>query len=734
MAVSTFVGAFNIGVGIAGTTVDVTPSGCTISGTSIIFLWTAGRSNGIDASGRGNRLKSFGWAISTSDRRAQASQSQDAAAAATGGSAMSDAACLLSITTGTTPDGAADFDSWLSNGARLIIDDQFNINLRVHYWLITGLDNAESVTWQDTSSTGDKVITTGLSFQPTAEVFIATVVDGAPPSGRAGNEMIGIGFAVASGAGNQATYTGGNDEGSANGDADSYCLDDECLASMTAGGGTTLGSRWTFVSQNSNGFTLNQTIIPATLCYNFGVALKGGSWAVKSVTTQTDTTTDINTSSLGFTPAGAFLISACKAEHTAGTPTIHDSWSWGATDGTNRGAQAGMDEDGVANMEVTTAIEHDEVYASINTSSVVEGLMDLKTWADPITFIMDDADPSAKFVSMLVVGNVDSGSSVNKSESISVTENKVAEVSAPQVNKSDSIAVSESVTNLVNSFVNVSDAAAVSESVALQVVNVINVSDAVAVGESNAIVVSDPQVNKSESIAVTESYTPVIEVLINKSEAIAVTENQTVEIVTAVNVNDSIAVTESKTAVVEVLINKSETVAVTESHAETVSTSQINVNDAVSVSESKVVTIAGDTSLSVNISESVSISESLALAVGTSAINVGENISLAELLFADVGAPAVNVSDAISLSESVILATSAPQVGVSDAVSLAENWLAAVVSGTAFNFTKTSAQFETRHKPAFENAKAVTLENRKRMTVENDKSAEFERRKKVNIQ
>jgi hypothetical protein len=407
MTVSSFVGGFNVGAGTPGSTVDVTPTGCTISGTSIIFLWIVGRTDS-EANGRANRVKGFGWAISTTDRRAAASQSQDAAAAATGGSVMSDAACILSCGVGTTVDGAMDFSSWLSNGARLVIDDTFPISYRVSYWLITGLDNAESVTWQDTSSTGDKVITSGLAFQPSAVVLMATNVDGAPPSGRAGNEMIGIGFAVASGAGNQGTYTGGNDEGSASGDTDSYCLDAECLACITAGGGSAFGSRWTFVSHNSNGFTLNQVVIPATLCYNFGVALKGGAWAVKSVTTQTDTTTDISTGSIGFTPVGAFLISACKAEHTAGTPSIHDSWSWGGVSGvTTRTAMAGMDEDGVGNMEVTTATYNNSaVYASINTSSVVEGLMDIKTFADPLVFIMDDADPSAKFVTMLVVGNV----------------------------------------------------------------------------------------------------------------------------------------------------------------------------------------------------------------------------------------------------------------------------------------------------------------------------------------
>jgi len=410
MTVSCAVGAFNTGTGAIGTTIDVIPSSpaITISGVSVVKFFMVGRTENVDTSGRATRYKGFGAALSSTVRFGVVSQSQDAVAAATGGSYHSNAACIVSCDVGTATDGLIDFDSWLSDGFRLIVDDVMPRDYRVGYIIYTGLDAAAFGTWLDTSSTGNKVITAALAFQPDVVTLVAASIDAAAPGGRAGNEMLGLGFAVSPT--QRGTLTGGSDEGSATMDTDSYCTDAECLSCMVAAGGSVLGARWDFVSHNADGFTLNQIIVPPTLCRNYFIAMKGGVWSVQSVLTQTDTSTDINTGSLGGTPAGVFIISACKVEHTVGAPTVHDSWSVGAaSDATHRFVGAIHDEDAVLDSEVTTASEHDAVYASINTSSVLEALMDVKTWADPITFIMDDADPSQKFVTMLVVANAVGG-------------------------------------------------------------------------------------------------------------------------------------------------------------------------------------------------------------------------------------------------------------------------------------------------------------------------------------
>jgi hypothetical protein len=431
MPISCLAGAFNTGTGALSTTIDVTGS-ITISGVSVVILFFNGRVDAIDAAGRATRWRGMGFAVSATDRRCQVSQDADAQVAHTGGSYHSGAACIASVGVGTATDGLMDFDSWLSNGFRLIVDDVMPRSLRIGYLIITGLTNAATGQWQDSATTGDKIITTGLSFQPDCEILLSTTIDTTPPGGRAGNEMMGMGFAVSTTL--LATLCGGADEGSATTDTDSYANDVECLSSETAAAGTTLATRFTFVSHNSNGFTLNQAIVPATICWNHFLALKGGSYTVKSVLTQTDTTTDINTSALGFTPAGLLMLSAFKAEHAAGTMTVHDTWSVGVASGvSNRYAAGIFSLDGVADTVVYTAIEHDEVYISITQSAspAVEGLMDIKTWADPITFIMDDADPSQKFVSMLVIGNTSSGISADVTEAATAVDSVSAIATMP---------------------------------------------------------------------------------------------------------------------------------------------------------------------------------------------------------------------------------------------------------------------------------------------------------------
>lgn len=404
MAVSCLAGAFNTGVGTVSSTIDVTGD-ITISGTSaVVFYWTGGTAS-VDSAGRATKWRGMGFAVSSTDRRCSTTQDQDAGASHIGGSYHSNAACIASVPTGTAADGLLDFDSWLSNGFRLIVDDVMPRDQRIGFIIYTGLTNAATGQWQDQGSTGNYIVTTALAFQPDVEILISTTIDTTPPGGRAGNENLGMGFAISSSL--QATLCAGSDEGSATSDTDSYCNDVDCLSSETAACGSVLATRFTFVSQNSNGFTVNQLLIPATITWNHFLAMQGGSWDIESIATRTDGN-DITTGALGFTPAGALIISAMKAESSAGTMTVHDTWSIGAANSaTSRYAAAAFSLDGNADTVVYTAQEHDEVYIAItqSTSPAVEGLMDVKTWADPLIFVMDDADPSAKFVTMLVVGN-----------------------------------------------------------------------------------------------------------------------------------------------------------------------------------------------------------------------------------------------------------------------------------------------------------------------------------------
>jgi len=412
MAISTFAGTFQTGTGAIGTTIDITPSGCTISGTSVIFFFYNGRTESTDTLGRASYFRGAGAAVSSTIRRACCSQGVDANAAHDGGSRYTDAGCIVSVVLESTEDGRIDFDSWLSNGARLIVDDVMPASRTVGYWLITGLTNANIVEFIDQAGTGNFDITS-LSFQPDVGVFISPGHDGAAPHSRNGASKMGIGFAISST--KQAVWSGVEDEGSATADTDSYGIYGvEVVANHSASAGTTVNSRIGFVSWLSNGLRLNQIEVPSTAEYNFVVAMQGGSWTVEEILTRTDGN-DINTPSLGFTPAGVLAISAFKAEHTQDVPTVHQTMSIGAAHGTaNRWAIALTDIDGAADTAISTGIEFDEIYLAISTGHALEGLMDVKTWADPITFVMDDTDPSAKWVGLLIGGNAAVGGRTTK--------------------------------------------------------------------------------------------------------------------------------------------------------------------------------------------------------------------------------------------------------------------------------------------------------------------------------
>jgi hypothetical protein len=159
------------------------------------------------------------------------------------------------------------------------------------------------------------------------------------------------------------------------------------------------------VSLDATDITVNWTERAVTGRYVFYLAWVGGQFKVGSTTTATNTT-PFSGPSAGFVSTAAFFASACRAESTADTPTDHAQVSMGAaTSASERVAHAALDEDNLADSEVTTALENDSVYANISTASAIQGLMDVDDMTvDPMQLVMDTADPSGSFVGMAMWG------------------------------------------------------------------------------------------------------------------------------------------------------------------------------------------------------------------------------------------------------------------------------------------------------------------------------------------
>lgn len=398
MAISSFVGSFNTGVGAAASTIAITGVGFA---PEVLIFWWSGRSEAVDTIGRASHYRGFGVAVSATDRRAITSSSIDALIAADTQSGQDEAACILSIDATPAIDGALDLQSFDADGFTLVVDDQMPRDLRVNYLALAGdITNAITGRFNEPGAIGDQDVT-GLGFQPDFVLFFSAAMAANPPGAKADSDLM---IGAATGSSNQGVWSGGSNNASATMQTMSYCTLGECIA-LFESTIASISSRADFVSFLADGFRVNWAERSSTRRVHY-LALKGGNYLVGNLLTQTDTVTDIAESSFGFSPSAALFVSHGQVESTSDTAQDNDRLSIGAFSSlTDRGAQATLDEDATADSEVTTAIEIDAVYANISTGSAIVGLMDVKSRdSDGFTMIMDDADPAQACVWYMAFG------------------------------------------------------------------------------------------------------------------------------------------------------------------------------------------------------------------------------------------------------------------------------------------------------------------------------------------
>src|SRR5437867_1918905 len=203
---STATGSFNIGTGAVGTTVTVT----TGFQPKVYFLWESGAVETTDTATGSNMKRGFGVGISTTDRRAVCSFSNNANSGADTSSGHRADAVLCSLTSAQALDALVDHDAMLSNGFRVIIDDTSSKDLRVHYLAIGGTDltNVVSGMFTESGATGNQDIT-DVGFQPDAVVLFSADIASDPPGIQADSSMM-IGVAAEAGNPNDVVWAGGS--------------------------------------------------------------------------------------------------------------------------------------------------------------------------------------------------------------------------------------------------------------------------------------------------------------------------------------------------------------------------------------------------------------------------------------------------------------------------------------------------------------------------------------------
>jgi hypothetical protein len=402
MGLSTKVTAFSwLSTDAAGTPYDVT---CGFQ-PEFAIVWICGDTGATDSVGRAATTFDIGLIKDGSNRAHTLYRSGDAATTAAYVAAHGTTSVLFGVDSSSIV-ARLDVDTkanWPVDGIRFIVDTQAAANRRVAVLAVGGTDiTAVSVgTFQEAGSTGNQSTAHGLGATPTGVILISAGLASAPEAvASSGSMCLSVGAFDGT---NGWVHSMFGDDANTTMDNVSYALAGEVIALGVEG--VTTNARASGVSLDATDITINWLERAATR-HCFYLAWVGGQFNVGSTTTATNTT-PFSGPSAGFVPLAAWFASAARAASTTDTPTPHSQLSLGAaTSASERIALAMLDEDGIGTSEVTIALETDAVYANIDTSSAIQGLMDISDMTvDPMQLVMDDADPSGSFVGVAMWGS-----------------------------------------------------------------------------------------------------------------------------------------------------------------------------------------------------------------------------------------------------------------------------------------------------------------------------------------
>lgn len=398
--------AFNIGAGLAGSTLAVTGVGFQ---PKAVQFFAIGRTEAIDAGGQGIARRLLGFAADCAGvlkNRCGANLSEHNKATGFFSAyrmGRSDA-CLQSLTTAGADGGRARVTSFTADGCVLTIDTQFGTDLRIIALCYGGTDITDCAIGTFTPPTAGTLPVsqdvTGLGFTCTSGAAVGFFLgaDLSIDNAGAAEATLGLGAFVQPNDG--ARWSGETDNAAqAATRTRRHCSRARPWGSITTDGMT---KRIAFTGWIADGFRLahDETSASAELIYY--LVIKGGRWALADGFTSTQTA-PVVLSGLGIgRPVGGFLVSALASTETPDDiANTTDASCFGVfTAPTNRFAVAQRDQHTVDPSSVATRIEHDQMYASLDTLGALTGAMDLQSFdADGVTFSQDvievDSDTAA---------------------------------------------------------------------------------------------------------------------------------------------------------------------------------------------------------------------------------------------------------------------------------------------------------------------------------------------------
>jgi uncharacterized cupin superfamily protein len=405
------VASFNIGTGAIGTTVTVA---LPFSAKAGLLQWM-GRTEATDTVGQATHLRGrgmFGVEVGTGtiEACALATRSEDNVATSIADNGHNFGLIITEKADGSAYAGQATIQSISSTQIVFEITQQFTTNLRVTGFFIGGSDvDAKLLA---VSATGTAPVDQEVAGFPVAPKVVFTLNSNSiQTGGHAVDSHIGFGVGVS--LTKQFGYAGGSNDNSGNAVTRTYMRTGDLIVSIANNFVAPVSERATLKSMTvtvGTGFTITWQAKSRDL--RLYVLSLSGTFSVDagSVSTQTDTTTDIDATTT-FLPKGLLFVSHNKAENTTDVLSAHDKLSVGmATSTSEQHCQAMADENSPTTMSVTTAVDHDSVYTNLDeVSHVVQGSAHLTALSSTgFTLRMTDADPAQVPISWLALGDAPS--------------------------------------------------------------------------------------------------------------------------------------------------------------------------------------------------------------------------------------------------------------------------------------------------------------------------------------
>jgi hypothetical protein len=490
MAVSVKAGSFakaNNSAATAGVPITQAVTGVGFTPKALI-LWSSGATaTGVAGASIANQM-SFISGTAASATGAVAGAATNGVNPSAAGRRLDQLAFLLCSNVGGATSKAS-LSSFDSDGFTLSFTKDVSTLYEINYLAIGGTDltNAQVVNWTMPTSNTNKAVT-GVGFKPDLVLHIS----GGALATSLNNPFTQLNtmFGAMDKNGNQFFNAASADDNANPPNTEVYQDTTAALAEANSGfGGVNIAS---FVSMDSDGFTVNFTVDGLSAGEMFSLCLKGPSMTVGNFTKSTTTSGFPFTQAitgLPTAPLGVFFASNMQTTNAGATNTGYRT-GYGASSGT-AGVFAG-----------NTA----KKVAGAGNPSVTQNL-----WES--AHLVDKPNDTTTLLSKFDLSSLDSGGftlnyPASPNDAVATQVNYIS-FGNPTIGVSDATTTSESVKLLSTAFISVSDSTSTSESISMNVTNpgtmTVSVNDTANTSESINLAANPLLIKVSDSTATSES-------------------------------------------------------------------------------------------------------------------------------------------------------------------------------------------------------------------------------------